>query len=145
MPRLSNPTNKQAIRSLDNKMKPFVRNYGFCESCGTQQGLTDSHIIGCGHLKTRWDPRNNQCLCWNNCHSKSETQPMVFSQFVDSSSCGQYVDTMTVQANARTKPDYDLWFKIYAIIKERGYDLEQARQWLGRHIMLCELDLAKLD
>lgn len=133
------------VDSLDRLWKPFVRAHGQCESCGKRYDLTDSHIIKCGYLKTRWDPRNNQCMCWTDCHSPYENQPIAFTDFVNKSSCGQYVDTMTVQANSMAKPDYDLWKKIFKIVKQRGYSLVESREWLGQTILLCEQDILLLE
>ena len=129
---------------LDRKWSAFIRAHGKCEYCGTSENLTDSHIIGRGYFKTRFDPRNNQCICFSD-HGKLEAQPITFARWVESTTCGQYVDTMIIQANASPKPDYDLWVRIWDIIELRRYTLEQAREWLGQNIILNEFDLLKLQ
>lgn len=143
MPKLSNPNKKQLLKMLDRKWSAFIRAHGKCEYCGTTENLTDSHIIGRGYFKTRFDPRNNQCICFSD-HGKLEAQPIAFARWVETTSCGQYVDTMIIQANAGTKPDYDLWAKILEIIEDRNMNLEQAREWLGNHILLNEFDIMML-
>jgi len=130
---------------LDRKWSKYVRDHGRCESCGTSQALTDSHIIGRAYIKTRWDVRNNQCICASE-HGSYESQPLLFADFVQKSSCGIYVDTMIVQANnVSAKPDYLLWETIYDTVIEREYSLIEAREWLGQHILYSMVDLSKLD
>ena len=129
---------------LDRKWSAFIRAHGKCEYCGTSENLTDSHIIGRADFKTRFHPRNNQCICFSD-HGKLEAQPITFARWVESTTCGQYVDTMIIQANASPKPDYDLWVRIWDIIELRRYTLEQAREWLGQNIILNEFDLLKLQ
>jgi len=78
-------------------------------------------------------------------HMILEKNPIMFARFVESTSCGKYVDTMIIQANASPKPDYDLWVRIWDIIELRRYTLKQAREWLGQNIILNEFDLLKLQ
>lgn len=138
--------NDRKIKQLDTKWREFVSAHGICESCGRpKDDLSWSHIIGRGHLKTRWDVRNLHCMCWFDCHQPYTDQPTAFSRFVESTTCGQYVDTMLIQANSNFKPDCDLWLQVYDIAIAREYTLEQTREWLGDNIMLSELDLLKLD
>lgn len=143
MPKITRPTRQQSIRMLDTRWSAYIRSYGQCEYCGRRDTLTDSHIIGRSYMKTRFDPRNNQCICFSD-HGMLESQPVAFARWVESTSCGQYVDTMTIQANSSVKPDYELWFAIYDLIQTRQYSLEEARAWLGQHILLTTLDIAKL-
>lgn len=43
---------------------------------------------------------------------------------------------MTEQArDSMIKPDYEVWFRIYEIIKEEKLTLEQARKWLGQTVI----------
>ena len=148
MPKLANPTNKQKRAMLNTRWSKWVREHGKCEMNGwagkCQGDLTNSHIISRTYVKVQFDPRNQQCACGSE-HGILGGNPILFSRFVEQSSCGQYVDVMLVQANATTKPDYDLWFKIYDIVTERKYNIEQAREWLGQNIMSTIYDLAKLD
>ena len=144
MPKLSKPTKSQQIRMLDRKWSAFIRSHGICENCGTKDALTDSHIIGRSYIKTRFDPRNNQSLCFS-CHGTFESQPVAFARWIETTTCGQHTDTMLVQANnTMVKPDYQLWFDIYDIIQLRGYTVEESRQWLGDLIIWSTLDLSKL-
>lgn len=144
MAKLKNPSKTQQIKMLDRRWSAFVRSHGRCEHCGTTESLTDSHIIGRTYLKTRFDPRNNQCVCAP-CHGTFESQPLMFARWVESTTCGEHVDSMTIQANSIAKPDYDLWFKVYEITIERGYSLEECRQWLGSTILMTSFDLMKLE
>lgn len=148
MPRLKNPTKKQLINILDRRSSLFVRNHARCESNGYIGAcggiLTNSHIIGRTAKKVQFDPRNIQCICGSE-HGKFGINPIIFSEFVLSTSCGKYVDTMIIQANASPKPDYDLWVRIWDIIELRRYTLKQAREWLGQNIILNEFDLLKLQ
>lgn len=144
MPKLANPTNKQKLKMLDTRWSTYVKKHGRCEAGTTGQTLTWSHIIGRTYLKTRWDPRNTHCL-GANIHGTYTSNPLAFSRWVETTSCGKHIDTMQVQAYSPAKPDYDLWLKIYEIITEREYKLEQTREWLGNNIMLSIFDLAKLD
>lgn len=74
-----------------------------------------------------------------------ESQPIAFARWIDTTTCGKYVDTMSVQANnTMVKPDYALWVAVYDIIKERGLSLENCREWLGDTILWSELDLKGL-
>jgi len=141
MPRLTNPTNRQLKGILDRKWSAYTRSLGYCEACGSRTALTDSHIIGRSYLKTRWDPRNKQCLCAP-CHGSYEMQPIAFARFVESTDCGKHVDTMVVQANANTKPDYQLWLTLYDLITQ--INPIEAREWLGDTILLHEMDIAKI-
>jgi len=148
MPKLSNPTAKQKRKMLDRRWSEWIVSHGKCEA-GSQiktcnPCLTCSHIIGRTYVKVQFDPRNQQCICGTE-HGILEHNPMLFAKFVESTSCGKYVNTMLVQANSMTKMDYDLWFDIYRIVNERGYSLEESREWLGQTIMLSTLDLSKLD
>lgn len=135
---------KQKIDHLDNLWRKYIHSYGQCEAGSLYQPLTWSHIIGRTYLKVRWDPRNTQCIGALT-HATFTDNPLVFSRFVDASSCGRYIDTMMVQAHSTAKPDYDLWKQIFNIVKERNYTLPEAREWLGDNIMLTEYDILKLD
>lgn len=136
MAKLKNPTKTQQIKMLDRRWSAFIRSHGKCEHCGTTDNLTDSHIIGRAYIKTRFDPRNNQCVCWS-CHGTFESQPIAFARWVESTTCGKYVDNMIEQANNATKkPDYELWFILYDAITKRKLTLEQSRELLDQHLML---------
>lgn len=141
MGKLANPTKRQLLAMLDRRWSAYIRTHGKCEHCGTTQNLTDSHIIGRAYIKTRFDPRNNQCLCWT-CHGTFESQPIAFARWVESTTCGQYVDTMIVQANnTMVKPDYELWMVLYDAITARNLTVEQSREFLGQQIMLTIHDI----
>lgn len=72
-------------------------------------------------------------------------QPLAFARWIQSTTCGQYVDTMLVQANnTMVKPDFELWADIYDLIRLREYNVEQARRWLGDNILWHNLDISKL-
>lgn len=145
MPKLSNPSKRQQAAILDRKWSAYIRSHGRCENCGTTQNLTDSHIIGRAYIKTRFDPRNNQCLCFS-CHGTFESQPIAFARWVESTTCGKHVDTMIVQANhPMAKPDYTLWARLYDEIMARGLTVENSREWLADNIMLTEYDLLRLN
>ena len=144
MPKLSNPTAKQKVEMLDNRYRPYIKSIGYCEAETTGQTLDWSHIIGRTYIKTRWDPRNTQAI-GHNIHGVWTDNPILFTRWVENSSCGKYMDTMQVQAYSIAKPDYELWFKIYEIITERNYTVEESREWLGQNIMLNIYDLSKLD
>lgn len=129
---------------LDRRYSQYIRSHGKCEHCETKNNLTNSHIIGRAYIKTRYDPRNNQALCAQ-CHGHFESQPIAFARWIETTTCGQYVDTMLIQANnTLIKPDYTLWFDIYDIIRLREYNIEQTRQWLGNNILWNTLDISKL-
>lgn len=141
MGKLTNPTKTQLVKMLDRRWSAYIRSHGQCEHCGTRDNLTDSHIIGRSYFKTRWDIRNLQSLCVP-CHGTFESQPVAFARWVESTTCGQYVDTMIVQANNTTmKPDYELWMTIYDAITTRNLTLEQSREFLGQQIMWQTNDL----
>ncbi len=144
MGKLTNPTKTQMVKMLDRRWSSFIRSHGQCEHCGTTNDLTESHIIGRSHFKTRFDPRNNQCICAP-CHGKFESQPIAFARWVESTTCGQYVDTMIVQANSTVKPDYELWMTLYEAITTRNLTVEQSREFLGDQIMLTIHDINLLD
>lgn len=144
MPKIKNPTKRQQTAMLDRKYSLYVRSIGFCECCGTKENLTCSHIIGRAYIKTRFDVRNLQSLCAV-CHGKYTSAPTAFARWVESTSCGQYVDTMIVQANNSTvKPDYQLWFTLYEAITMRGLTLEESREFLGQQIMFTTEDILLL-
>lgn len=141
MGRLTNPTKTQIVKMLDRRWSAYIRSYGKCEHCGTTNNLTDSHIIGRSYIKTRFDPRNNQCICAP-CHGTFESQPIMFARWIESTTCGQYVDTMTIQANnTMVKPDYDLWMVLYNAITTKKLTVEQSRKYLGQQIMLSIHDI----
>lgn len=141
MGKLANPTKRQLLAMLDRRWSAYIRTHGKCEHCGTTQNLTDSHIIGRTYLKTRFDPRNNQCVCFS-CHGTFESQPLKFAEWVQSTSCGKYVEIMSEQANHPTaKPDYELWFTLYEAITKRNLTVEQAREFLDQRIMLSIADI----
>lgn len=145
MARLKNPSKKQQVGMLDRRWSAYIRSLGRCENCGTANELTCSHIVGRTYIKTRFDPRNLQALCFS-CHGKMESQPIAFARWVETTSCGKYVDTMLVQANnAVAKPDYNLWMTLHEEITKRGFTVEQSRQWLGDQILFSEYDLLLLD
>jgi len=145
MPKLSNPSKTQRVKMLDRRWSAFVRSHGRCENCGTREALTDSHIIGRSYVKTRFDPRNNQCLCFS-CHGKFESQPVAFARWVEGTSCGQYVDVMLLQANnSVAKPDYDLWQNLYDHVVGEKMSVEDARQYLGQQVLLSSYDLLLLS
>lgn len=145
MARLKNPSKKQQVGMLDRRWGAFIRSHGRCENCGTTNDLTWSHIIGRTYIKTRFDPRNTQALCAG-CHGDFSEQPTAFARWVESTSCGQYVDTMLVQANNTVaKPDYNLWMTLHEEITRRGFTVEQAREYLGQQILFSEYDLLLLD
>lgn len=55
-------------RQLDPIMSKLVREKGFCERCGRQNGVMNwSHVIGRSNLTLRWDIMNALCLCYR-CH-----------------------------------------------------------------------------
>lgn len=144
MGKLSNPTKKQLLAMLDRRWSAYIRTHGKCEHCGTTQNLTDSHIIGRTYIKTRFDPRNNQCICAP-CHGTFESQPIMFARWVQSTTCGKHVDTMIVQANnTLIKPDYELWMVLYDAITTRKLTVEQSREYLGDQIMWQLNDLSLL-
>ena len=122
--------------ALDRICSQYVRSHGRCEHCGSKEVLQNSHIIGRKYIKTRFDPRNCQCLCAK-CHAIFEGNPLAFSEFVFASSCGQYTETMQIQAyDVSHKPDYDFWeTTIKQAIKDHK-PVEQLRQDLGRTIIL---------
>lgn len=145
MPKLSDPSKKQLRAMLDRRTSAFVRAQGKCEKTGVTHNLTNSHIISRTYIKVQFDPRNVQCITSTE-HGILEGNPILFARYVEQSSCGQYVDTMLVQAhNASAKPDYMLWVKVWDTIEQRGYTLEQAREWLGQQILLSEYDLLLID
>ncbi len=148
MPKLSNPSKRQLRDILDRRTSAFVRAQGKCEADShisqCNDTLTNSHIISRSYIKVQFDPRNIQCVCGTE-HMILEKNPIMFARFVESTSCGKYVDTMIIQANASPKPDYDLWVRIWDITELRRYTLEQAREWLGQNIILNEFDLLKLQ
>ena len=145
MGKLTNPTKTQMIKMLDRRWGAFVKSQGKCENCGTANDLTWSHIIGRTYIKTRFDPRNTQCLC-GSCHGKFGEQPTSFARWVESTTCGQYVDTMIVQSNnASVKPDYELWMTLYEAITMKELTVEQSREFLGDQIMLTIHDINLLD
>lgn len=147
MPKLKNPSVKQKIAMLDVRWGRWVRSYSCCEAqsffgvCGSD--LSWSHIISRTYLKTRFDPRNTQCICLSE-HGILDKNPLWFSRFVENSSCGIFEDVMRKQAYSVVKPDYDLWFEIYKIVSEREYSLDDARAWLGQNVLLSIADLDKL-
>ncbi len=126
-------TQKNAI---DRLVSTYIRSIGKCEQCQSKDVLQNSHIIGRKYLKVRFDPRNCQCLCAK-CHAIFEGNPLMFAEWVQQSSCGQYIDTMNVQAyDVSHKPDYDFW---ETTIKQATLDrkpVEQLRQELGQTIIL---------
>lgn len=145
MGKIKNPSKKQQVGMLDRRWSAFIRSQGRCENCGTANDLTWSHIIGRTYIKTRFDPRNTQCLC-GSCHGKFGEQPTSFARWVESTSCGQYVDTMLIQANNTVaKPDYNLWMTLYEEITKRKLTVEQSREYLGQQILFSEYDLLLLD
>jgi hypothetical protein len=144
MPKLVNPTNRQKRAMLDRISSAYVRSHSKCESGqGCNGSLTNSHIIGRTYIKVQFDPRNIQCICAHE-HGIFTNNPIIHSRFAEQSDCGKYIDTMLIQANAISKPDYDLWLKIYQIIKDRKYSLNQSREWLDQTILLSELDITSL-
>lgn len=130
---------KDACSTLDDRSSRFVRDYGRCEKCGTVEGLTNSHIIVRKHLKVRWDPRNLQCLCGGD-HRFFTDNPLEFSRWIASSSCGQYTDIMRLQAFATPKYDFAVWNTIYDFIDEHELSLVEARNLLHDQIILNETD-----
>lgn len=145
MPKISNPTKKQTVGILDRRYSQYVRSIGFCEFCGTKENLTCSHIIGRTYIKVRWDIRNLQSLCFS-CHGRFESQPLKFAEWVLSTSCGQYVDIMSQQANnAMFKPDYELWLILYEAITLRGLTVEESREFLGQQILFKFDDINLLE
>lgn len=141
VPKLANPTKKQLIKMLDRRWSAYIRNHGRCENCGTTNELTESHIIGRTYIKTRFDVRNNQCLCAS-CHGKFESQPISFARWIETTSCGKYVDTMIIQANNATiKPDYQLWLTLYDMTIKHKIELEELRQKLDQQILWSINDL----
>lgn len=145
MPKLTNPDKRQMRGMLDRRSSAFVRSYGKCEMQGCdRKDLTNSHIVGRTELKVQFDPRNIQCLCAHH-HGIFTHNPIMFARWIETTTCGKYVDTIQVQLNNRmAKFDYDLWFKVYKIITERHYNLEDARQWLGQELLWSELDILRL-
>lgn len=125
---------------LDSRWSQYVRDYGKCEADSIGEALTWSHIISRTYIKVRWDVRNTQCLGAIT-HAKYEGQPLAFSKFVQDSSCGQYSDVMTIQANSMIKPNYDVWFAIYDYAIEHQLSLPELRELLGQQTILTEADL----
>lgn len=144
MPKLSNPTSRQLRDMLDRKQSAHTRNYGKCEHCGTRDGLTNSHIISRKYIKVQFDPRNLQCLC-GSCHGHFEGNPILFSEFVEQSTCGKYTDIMQIQGlDTKQKPDYELWIQVRNNIDSNHMNLEEARQWLGETLLWTTADIPVL-
>lgn len=129
--------NKTTMKNaLDKLVSGYVRTIGKCEHCGGSSVLQNSHIIGRKYLKVRFDPRNCQCLCAH-CHAIFEGNPLAFATFVQSSTCGLYVDTMQVQAyDVSHKPDYGFWEITIKKAVANQTPVEALRQALGQTIIL---------
>lgn len=122
--------------ALDRIVSTYIRSHGRCENCQSKDVLQNSHIIGRKYLKVRFDPRNCQCLCAR-CHAIFEGNPLMFADFVASSSCGIYTDTMQVQAyDISHKPDYDFWETTIKQATKDTKPVELLRQELGQTIIL---------
>ncbi len=122
--------------ALDRIASAYIRTIGKCEYCGSRDVLQNSHIIGRKYLKVRFDPRNCQCLCVR-CHTIFEGNPLSFAEWVLSSTCGVYVDTMQVQAyDISHKPDYDFWETTLTLAVSDQKPVELLRQELGQTIIL---------
>lgn len=141
---MKNPTKTQQIKMLDRQWSLFIRSYGRCENCGKTQPLECSHIIGRAYIKTRFDPRNLQCLC-KQCHGVFTHNPIMFAEFVRSSSCGQYVDIMQQQGHdTKHKPDYQLWQTILEAVTRKQLTVPQSREWLAQQPLWTLDDLCRL-
>ncbi len=64
------------MKKADDEFSLWIRNRDNwkCVRCGKQfevgeGGLTDSHFWGRGHKGTRYDPLNNDAICWFPCHA----------------------------------------------------------------------------
>ncbi len=65
-----------SMKTADDEFSLFIRERdGWkCVRCGRQfevgeRGLTDSHFWGRAHKGTRYDPLNNDAICWFPCHA----------------------------------------------------------------------------
>lgn len=70
--------------ACDTLASKITRAKGYCENCGTTQGLTTSHIIGRKYSATRTLEDNLQCLCFR-CHRRFTDFPREFSRWITQS------------------------------------------------------------
>lgn len=132
-------TKNPSKKTLDNKAKTLasqaIRTLNRCEVEGCPEKnyakFQCSHIIGRTFLKTKYDPRNTQCLCASH-HGKFTKEPLMFAKFVKNSSVGIYIDHMHEIANdTRYKVDHDYWIDFNKRIIAGELSVIEARDLLG--------------
>jgi hypothetical protein len=128
---------KPSLTTLDNKATALaskaIRTIGYCEACGLKDypKLQCSHVISRTYKKTKYDPRNTQCLCAS-CHGKYTKEPLMFAQYVNNSTVGLYVDHMHEIANdTRFKVDHEYWNDLNKKIIAQELTVFEARDILG--------------
>ena|SRR3990167_10952705 len=75
---------KGAKGACDTLASKITRAKGYCQRCGTADGLTTSHIIGRKYSATRTDLSNLQSLCFR-CHRRFTDFPREFSHWITES------------------------------------------------------------
>lgn len=118
--------------TADSYYGKIIRSIGSCEKCGSQGGLTTSHIIGRRYSNTRTDLRNSQCLCFS-CHRYFTDWPREFSKWITDTIGSELYEELKAKAQRTDKVDWDdradFLKDIYKRINEGELTLEEARQY----------------
>lgn len=101
----------------------ITRAKGYCERCGTSEGLTTSHIIGRKYSATRTLEANLQCLCFR-CHRRFTDFPREFSHWITESIGSEKYEELRAKAETiGTRFDWDAeLLRLKAIAKEMGIE-----------------------
>jgi hypothetical protein len=98
---------KGAKGRADRYYSLIIRSIGYCEKCGTSEGLTTSHIVGRRYSATRTDLKNSQCLCFS-CHRYFTDWPKEFSRWITQSIGTELYEELKQKAEAGAKINWDI-------------------------------------
>lgn len=118
--------------AADRYYSKIIRSVGHCEKCGTQEGLTCSHIVGRRYSATRTDLRNGQSLCFS-CHRYFTDWPREFSHWLTETIGSELYEELKSKAQTPTKVDWkerkEFLKNILKEIEAGEITLDEAREY----------------